>query len=73
MARCRATFDEYPLNVRKICWKVIRKVQTLNVINNTTPPSNTMQFNALESLGINAKPARVNRGTWCKWDRPSPG
>lgn len=73
MARCRATFDEYALNVREICWKVIRKVQTLNVINNTTPPSNNMQLNALESLGINAKPARVKRGTCCKWDRPSPG
>lgn len=69
VARCRATYDEYPMNMREICLKVTRKIQMVNLVHISRPSANKLHLHILETLRITPKNYRVPRGIWCKWDR----
>lgn len=73
VARFRATYDNYTMNVREICLKVTRKTQLVNLVYNSKPPSNKLNVHILESMRIMPNDLHVRRGIWCKWDRPPRG
>lgn len=73
VSRCRATYEDSPMNPRTIYLKLIQRVQLLNQVHVPRNTSKNIQIHVLETLGISRKPTRIQRGLWCKWDKPSPG
>lgn len=73
VARCGATFEWTKMNARRICLRVIARVQLLSLITAPTKPAHKVHPHILGITGIHPKPLKVKRGLWCKWSQPNLG
>lgn len=68
--RWDATYDGRQMNGKRICMKVIARVQLLSLTFNPSKPSTNLQIHIMGIIGLQPKLIREKRGTWCRWERP---
>lgn len=71
--RCRATYDDKPMNARQVCLQIIRKVHLISVVHSPQRPATKLQYHHMEIMGISRKHIRFKRGGWHRWVPPATG
>ncbi|KAL3635943.1 hypothetical protein CASFOL_020490 [Castilleja foliolosa] len=72
-SRCKARYEDIPMNSCSIIKKVEKNVQWLNLIANPKGESTKWEKKFLNRLRIPLKKVEERRGKWVRWNKPGPG